>query len=78
MPALKTLIKIAKTLDVPLDVLVNADSNAAAEVTVKDKSLFDKVRLIDELPDNEKNMVLQVIELALSKKKFKDLLHQIA
>jgi hypothetical protein len=25
------------------------------EVDIKDKSLFDKVRLIDELPDEEKN-----------------------
>ncbi len=78
MPALKTLIKIAKTLDVPLDALVNSDGAATAEVNVKDKSLFDKVRLIDDLPDSEKNMVLQIIDLALSKKKFKELLHQIA
>lgn len=78
MPALKTLIKIAKTLDVPLDALVNNDGAATAEVNVKDKSLFDKVRLIDELPDSEKNMVLQIIDLALSKKKFKELLHQFS
>jgi transcriptional regulator with XRE-family HTH domain len=78
MPALKTLMKIAKTLDVPLDALVNSDGAATAEVNVKDKSLFDKVRLIDDLPDSEKNMVLQIIDLALSKKKFKELLHQIA
>ena len=78
MPALKTLIKIAKTLDVPLDALVNSDGAATAEVNVKDKSLFDKVRLIDELPDSEKNMVLQIIDLALSKKKFKELLHQFS
>jgi transcriptional regulator with XRE-family HTH domain len=78
MPALKTLIKIAKILDVPLDALVNSDATATTEVNVKDKSLFDKVRLIDDLPDSEKNMVLQIIDLALSKKKFKELLQQIA
>jgi len=33
--------------------------------------------LIDELPEQEKNMILQVIDLALSKKKFKDLVQQI-
>jgi hypothetical protein len=36
------------------------------------------IELIDGLPDSEKNMVLQIIDLALSKKKFKELLHQIA
>jgi len=77
VPALKTLIKIAKVLDTSLDVLVSHDSNTTQDYNIKDKSLFDKVRLIDELPDTEKNMILQVIDLALSKKKFKDLLQQI-
>ena len=77
MPALKTLIKIAKVLDTSLDLLVSHDSNTTQDYNIKDKSLFDKVRLIDELPDTEKNMILQVIDLALSKKKFKDLLQQI-
>ncbi len=78
MPTLKTLIKIAKVLDVPLDAFVNAQGSTAQEVTIKDKSLFDKVRLIDQLPAEEKAMILQVIDLALNKKKFKDLLSQIS
>jgi len=77
-PSLKTLTKIAKVLDVPLDNLVNADSNKTQEITIKDKSLFEKVRLIDQLPESEKNMVLQIIDLALSKKKFKELLKEIS
>lgn len=78
IPSVKTLIKIAKVLDVPLEVLVNAQGNTAQEVTIKDKTLFDKVRLIDQLPAEEKAMILQVIDLAMNKKKFKDLLSQIA
>ena len=78
IPALKTLIKIAKVLNVTLDVLINDSGASAQEVTIKDKTLFDKVRLIDELPDQEKNMILQVLDLALNKKKFKDLLTQLS
>lgn len=78
IPSVKTLIRVAKVLDVPLEVLVNAQGNTAQEVTIKDKTLFDKVRLIDQLPAEEKAMILQVIDLALNKKKFKDLLSQIA
>ena len=77
MPALKTLIKIAKVLDITLDMLVNDNAAPIQEVTIKDKSLFDKVRLIDELPEQDKTMILQVIDLALSKKKFKDFVQQI-
>jgi transcriptional regulator with XRE-family HTH domain len=77
IPAFKTLMKIVKVLDVTLDTLVNDSAAPIKEVTIKDKTLFDKVRLIDELPEQEKNMILQVIDLALSKKKFKDLVKQI-
>jgi uncharacterized protein YpiB (UPF0302 family) len=57
--------------------LVNDSAAPVQEITIKDKTLIDKVRLIDELPEQEKNMILQVIDLALSKKKFKDLVQQI-
>ena len=53
MPA-KTLIKIAKVLEVPLDALVNDRAAPAHEVTIKDNTLIDKVRLIDDLPEQEK------------------------
>jgi len=75
MPTLKTIAKIAATLNVSIDKLINEQQDLA-DVDIKDKSLFDKVQMIDELPDEEKNIVLKVIDLALSKKKFKDFFQQ--
>ena len=77
VPSLKTLIKVAKVLDTSLDALVSADHSPAQDINVKDKSLFDRVRLIDDLPEDDKSAVLKVIELALSKKKFKELIKQM-
>ena len=77
LPSLTTLMKVAKVLDTSLDDLVTANGQAAQEVSIKDKSLFDKVKLIDTLPEEEKTAVLKVLELALNKKKFKDLLGEI-
>lgn len=74
-PGLKTVAKIAKTLDVTVDDLING-GKGFQEVEIKDKSLFDKVKLVDALPDEEKNIVLKVIDLALSKKKFKEFFQQ--
>lgn len=76
MPSVKTLIKVARVLDVPIDAIINGSANPNQEITIKDKSLFEKVRLIDELPEEEKNVVIQIIDLALSKKKFKDFFKQ--
>lgn len=74
-PGLKTVAKIAKTLDVTVDDLISG-GKGFQEVEIKDKSLFDKVKLIDALPDEEKNIVLKVIDLAISKKKFKEFFQQ--
>jgi transcriptional regulator with XRE-family HTH domain len=75
LPTLKTIAKIAKALNVSIDKLINEEQDFE-EVDIKDKSLFDKVRLIDELPEEEKNTILKVIDLALSKKKFKEFFQQ--
>lgn len=76
LASVTTLMKIAKVLDVSLDDLVKANGKATQEVSIKDKSLFDKVRLIDELPDEDKSAVLKVLELAVNKKKFKEFVEQ--
>ena len=75
IPGLKTVAKLAKALDVTIDALISGEQGFQ-EVEIKDKSLFDKVKLIDALPEDEKNIVLKVIDLALSKKKFKEFFQQ--
>jgi transcriptional regulator with XRE-family HTH domain len=76
LPTLKTIAKIAKALNVSVDSLISSEQGTI-DVEIKDKSLFYKVKLIDSLSEEEKNTVLKVIDLALSKKKFKDLLQQV-
>ena len=75
-PTLRTLLKIANALEVTLDDLVNPKDNPFQDVQVKDKSLMSKVQLIDQLPDEEKNTVLKVIDMALTKMKMKDFFQQ--
>lgn len=75
-PSLQTLIKVAKVLEVHLDTLVYGQSQPFEEVEVKDKSLLEKVKLIDELPEEEKNTVLKVIDMAVTKMKFKHFFEQ--
>ena len=75
-PTLKTLLKIADALGVSLDDLVKGKDDPMKDIEVKDKSLLDKVKLIDQLPDDEKNTVLKVIDMALTKSKFKEFFQQ--
>jgi len=71
-PTLKTLLKIADALEVSLDDIVKGKNDPLKEVEVKDKTLADKIRLIDQLPEEEKATVLKVIDMALTKMKMKD------
>lgn len=71
-PTLKTLLKIASALEVSLDDIVKGKTDPLQEMEVKDKSLADKIRLIDQLPEDEKATVLKVIDMALTKMKMKD------
>jgi transcriptional regulator with XRE-family HTH domain len=75
IPGLKTVAKLAKALDVTIDSLISGEQQFQ-EVEIKDKSLFEKVKMIDALMEEEKNIVLKVIDLALSKKKFKEFFQQ--
>lgn len=76
IPSLQTLIKVAKVLEVHLDTLVYGQEEPWQEVEVKDKSLIEKIKLIEELPEEEKNTVLKVIDMAVTKMKFKHFFEQ--
>jgi transcriptional regulator with XRE-family HTH domain len=75
-PTLKTLLKIADALEVTLDDLVKGKDDPLKEVEVKDKSLMSKIQMIDQLPTDEKETVLKVIDMALTKMKMKDFFQQ--
>jgi len=72
VPSLNSLIAIAKVFNVSLDALVFGEIDPLKEVEIKDTSLLDKVRMIENLPDDEKALVLKVIELAVTKQNFND------
>lgn len=70
--SLESVNKIAKYFGMTIDQLVNFDGNMPDEVTIKDKSLMEQVKLIAQLEDEEKSMVFKMIDTFLTKKKFKD------
>lgn len=72
VPSLNSLIAVAKVFNVSLDTLVFGEVDPLQEVEVKDTSLLDKVRMIESLPDDEKGLVLKVIELAVTKQNFNE------
>ena len=69
-PTITTLNKIAKALEVELiDLLSEQDS---FDIDSKNKTLVEKLRLIEQLNEEQKNSIYTIIDTAVSNKRFKD------
>ncbi|MBG9377049.1 hypothetical protein I5907_12460 [Panacibacter sp. DH6] len=69
-------MKIAKALGVPLYDLFKADE-VFADVNSFDKSLMEKIALIEHLDKKEKTAFYAVLDVFLGKKKMKDALSNV-
>jgi len=74
-----TLAKIAKALDVGMDVLVFGDRMKTDKepVVLKDKELVEKMKLLDKLSDKDKKVAHELLDLILAKMKFKELMNDL-
>jgi len=68
MPTIPTLEKIASLFEVSLVEFFKSDD---AEEAVN-LPLLEKIKVIDTLEDEERNALLKMIDMAISKKKLKD------
>jgi transcriptional regulator with XRE-family HTH domain len=68
-PTLSSLKKIASVFEVSISELLNEENDLNKEINIP---LLEKIKLIDLLDDNEKNSIMTIIDMAISKKKFKD------
>ncbi len=72
-PSFSTIEKIAQALGIELVELVNAD-DIFKEVNSYDKSIFEKLALVDQLEEKEKSAFFSILDALVSKKRLKDTL----
>ncbi|TXI32304.1 MAG: XRE family transcriptional regulator [Niabella sp.] len=75
-PAFSSVVKIAKALGVPLYDLFKADE-VFTDVNSFDKTLMEKIALIEQLDKKEKTAFYAVLDAFLGKKKMKDALSNV-
>lgn len=80
--AVEELRRLAALFDVSLDELVDPDARAPgqppAPVSLADRPDLERLRLIDELDDDDKHTILTLAEKLLTNKRFKDFFAQHA
>jgi len=69
-PTLSSLGKIADALGVRLPELL--DDNIVLDINSYNKSALDKIRLVEELDEQEKKSIFNIIDIAISRKRLKD------
>lgn len=75
-PSFTTLERIVKALGIALSDLFKADG-IFADVNTYDKTLMEKLKLIDELDTTEKKSLYNIIDSLIAKKRLKDNLQSL-
>lgn len=75
-PSLTTLEKIAKALGVKLSDFFDNDDKLA-DVNSYDASIMEKIKLVEELNEEEKKIVFSLVDALVGKKKLKDALNNV-
>ena len=77
LPSLDVFKKLAEYFEVSPDYLLN-DDLADFEVKIKDRSLAERIRLIDNIEEKDRQALIQIIDTMLTKQKMRELLHEPA
>lgn len=64
--------RLAKFYAISIDELVHMEGQMPGEVTIEDKSTIERIKLIQQLEEKDKNTIFSIIDTMLTKKKFKD------
>ncbi len=73
IPSSEMLIKMAQIFDVSVDYLV-FETEANVNPGIKDRELFKQFEQIDNLNDNDRQLVKEILNLVILKNKFQNLL----
>ena len=68
-PTLSSLKRIASVFEVSISELLNEENDLNKEINIP---LLEKIKLIELLDEKERNSIMTIIDMAISKKKFKD------
>ena len=75
-PSVSVLKKIAESLEVPVEYLMNDEDGDIPEIQVRNKSLLEKVKLIETLDEEDQEVITKIIDTMLTKAKMKAVLSE--
>ena len=77
-PSADVLKKVAGVLEVSTDYILSESNSDSPEVQIQDASLAERVRMLDQLDDEDKTAIIRVIDSMLTKQRMRKLLGDAA
>jgi len=71
-PSIEALDKISKLFGMTVDEIIHFEGKVPKEVKIEDKTVNEKLRLIEQLEEEDKQAGYRIIDGMLTKSKFKD------
>ena len=71
-PSIEALDKISKLFDMTVDQIINYEGDLPKDVTIENKSVAERMKLIEQLEEEDKQAIFRIIDGMLTKSKFKD------
>ncbi len=76
-PSVEVLQKLSVIFGVTVDELLNPNDNKKpTPVIVGDKTVPEKIRLVEQLGEEDKNVIYKMLDTMLTKQKFQDFFQQ--
>ena len=72
IPSIDVLKRTCAALEVSADFLLDDNADDATPVEIRDKTTSEKMKMIDDLPDKDRETIVHIIETMLTKKKIQD------
>lgn len=73
IPSTDVLIKLAEVFNVTLDYLAFEAQGQPAKLNVQDRELLRRFEAVDKLPEHEKDLAKEVLDLLILKHRFQEL-----
>ena len=77
-PSIVVLKNISLVLGVPADYLLSDEDGDIPEIRINNRSLLEKVQLIETLDDEDQKLITRMIDTLLTKAKMRSLLEEMA
>lgn len=75
-PSLKLLKRMAELFEVTTDYLLYEDVDSVGQIDLENKTLYEKMKLIEKLDESDRSIILGVIDAFLVKKKMWNVLNK--